>query len=74
MLVAGIAGFKDRKATNPNAIFLREWVESGAFAWLVTEAILPEYEIVLTRLRVRRNVIGSLINRLREEPETIQVR
>ena len=74
VLVAGIAGFKDREATNPSAILLREWVENGTFTWLVTEEILTEYKMVLARLRVRRNVIGGLINRLREEAETVQVR
>ncbi len=66
VLVAGIAAFKDRAATNPSAILLREWVESAAFTWLVTEEILSEYKMVLVRLRVRRGVIGGLINRLRE--------
>ena len=64
MLVAGIAGFKSwRAVSNPSAILLRDWLENASFTWLVTEDILLEYKEVLTRLGVRRNLIGAVINR-----------
>ena len=76
VLVAGIAGFKGAEiaAKSPSAILLRDWVENDTFTWLVTEEILSEYKAVLARLSVRRNLIGALINRLREEAEVIEVR
>jgi predicted nucleic acid-binding protein len=49
-------------------------VDDDTFTWLVTEEILSEYKAVLARLGVRRNVIGALINRLREEAEVVEVR
>jgi predicted nucleic acid-binding protein len=55
-------------------MLLRDWVDYDTFAWLVTEEIISEYKAVLTRLGVRRNVIGALINRLNEEAEFIEVR
>lgn len=42
--------------------------------WLVTEDILDEYKEVLKRLRVRSNLIGRVINLIRERAEEIQVR
>lgn len=76
VLVAGIAGFKSVGfvAKSPSATLIRNWVESDTFTWLVTEEILSEYKAVLARLGVRRNVIGALINRLREEAEIVDVR
>jgi len=75
VLVAGIAGFKFwRTVRNPSASFLRGWLENATFTWLVTEDILAEYKEVLTRLGVRRNLIGEVINRLREEAEFVDVR
>jgi predicted nucleic acid-binding protein len=76
VLVAGIAGFKDMEtaAKSPSAALIRDWVEGDTFTWLVSEEILSEYKAVLARLGVRRNVIGALINRLREEAEVIEVR
>ena len=68
VLVAGVAGFKSwRVVQNPSASFLREWVEVGTFTWLVTEEILSEYKGVLSRLGVRRNLVGEIINLLREK-------
>jgi predicted nucleic acid-binding protein len=68
VLAAGIAGFKSWRAVrNPSASLLRDWLENATFTWLVTEDILAEYKEVLTRLGVRRNLIGEVINRLREE-------
>jgi predicted nucleic acid-binding protein len=49
-------------------------MEYGTFVWLVTEDILTEYKEVLGRLSVRRNLIGTIINLLREEAELIEVR
>jgi hypothetical protein len=73
--VAGIAGFKPgRTLRNLSASLLRDWLENATFTWLVTEEILTEYKEVLTRLGVRRNLIGEVINRLREEAEFVDVR
>ena len=75
VLAAGIAGFKSWRAVqNPSASLLRDWVENATFTWLVTEDILAEYKEVLARLGVRRNLIGEVINRLREEAEFVDVR
>ena len=75
VLVAGVAGFKSgRAAENPSALLLREWLERETFTWLVTEEILSEYKGVLTRLGVRRNLVGEIINLLREEAEFVAVR
>jgi predicted nucleic acid-binding protein len=75
VLAAGIAGFKSwRAAGNPSASLLRDGLENATFTWLVTEDILAEYKEVLTRLGVRRNLTGEVINRLREEAEFVDVR
>src|SRR5437879_13367702 len=41
---------------------------------LFTEDIVSEYRGVLTRLGVRRNLVGEIINLLREEAEFVDVR
>ncbi len=74
VVVAGIAAFKERPPVSPSAKFLREWLDHAGFIWLVTEEILSEYKAVLSRLRVRRSVVGALINLLREEAELVEVR
>ena len=75
VLVAGVAGFKSgRVVENPSASLLRNWLEDATFVWLVTEEILSEYKAVLTRLGVRRNLVGEIINLLREEAEFVDVR
>jgi predicted nucleic acid-binding protein len=75
VLVASIAGFKSgRAAENPSASFLRDWLEHATFTWLVSEDIVSEYKEVLTRLSVRRNLVGEVINLLREEAEFVDVR
>jgi predicted nucleic acid-binding protein len=75
VLVAGIAGFKSwRVVENPSASFLRDWIEHATFTWLVSEDIVSEYKEVLTRLGVRRNLVGEVINLLREEAEFVDVR
>jgi predicted nucleic acid-binding protein len=42
--------------------------------WLITEDILEEYKEVLKRLRVRPNLIGNVINLIRERADEIEVR
>ena len=75
MLVAGIAEFKSwRVVENPSASFLRDWLEHATFTWLVSEDIISEHKEVLTRLGVRRNLVGEVINLLREEAEFVDVR
>jgi predicted nucleic acid-binding protein len=75
VLVAGIAGFKSwRVVENPSASFLRDWIEHATFTWLVSEDIVSEYKDILTRLGVRRNLVGEVINLLREEAEFVDVR
>jgi predicted nucleic acid-binding protein len=75
VLVAGVAGFKSSRPThNPSAEFLRGWIEAGTFTWLVTEEILSEYKGVLSRLGVRRNLVGEIINLLREAAEFVTLR
>jgi predicted nucleic acid-binding protein len=75
VLVAGIAGFKSqRTVATPSAALVRDWVEDGTFTWLLTEEIVSEYKGVLSRLGVRRNVVGEIINLLREEAEFVEVR
>jgi predicted nucleic acid-binding protein len=75
VLVAGVAGFKSgRTAENPSASLLRDWLENGTFTWLITEDIVAEYKGVLTKLGVRRNLVGAIINLLREEAEFVDVR
>jgi predicted nucleic acid-binding protein len=59
---------------NPSASFLRDWIEVETFTWLVTEEILSEYKGVLSRLGVRRNLVGEIINLLREEAELVTIR
>ncbi len=74
MLVAGIAGFKSwRVVESPSASFLRDWIEHATFTWLVSEDIVSEYKDILTRLGVRRNLVGEVINLLREEAEFVDV-
>jgi predicted nucleic acid-binding protein len=74
VVVAGIAAFKERPPVSASAKFLREWLDHATFTWLVTEEILAEYKAVLLRLRVRRSVVGALINQLREDAELVEVR
>ncbi len=76
VLVAGISGFREPfvSGRNPSADALYKWAERSHFVWLVTDDIFVEYKEVLKRLRVRPNLIGSVINLIRERAEEIQVR
>jgi len=73
--VAGISGFREPfvSGRNPSADVLHRWAERNNFAWLITEDILEEYKEVLKRLRVRPNLIGQVINLIRERAEEVKV-
>ncbi len=75
VLLAGISGFREPfvPGRNPSADVLRRWAEKNHFIWLITEDILDEYKEVLKRLRVRPNVIGKVINLIRERAEEVKV-
>lgn len=74
VLVAGIAAFRrgDVELKNDSARLLRDWVERHTFTWLVSDEILTEYREVLARLRVRRALIGRVLNLLSEEAEFVR--
>jgi len=76
VLVAGVAGFRATRARDltPSARLLYDWVRRNTFTWLISEDILDEYKRVLARLGVRRNLIGAIVNLLREEAELVDVR
>lgn len=76
VLVAGISGFREPfvQGRNPSADVLHRWAEKRHFVWLVTEDILDEYKEVLKRLRVRPNLIGRVVNLIRERVEEVKVR
>jgi predicted nucleic acid-binding protein len=73
VVVAGIAGFKGQSVapTNPSAVLLRAWIDKDTFTWLVSAAVLDEYVEVLRRCGVRRSLIGTVVNLLREEAEFV---
>lgn len=72
VLIAGIAGWKTGSVEmNASALLLRDWIENRTFRWLVTEEILSEYKEVPTRLGVRRNLAGEIVNMLREEADFV---
>jgi uncharacterized protein len=75
VLVAGISGFREPfvPGRNPSADALHNWAELNNFVWLITEDILEEYKEVLKRLHVRPNVIGKVINLIRERAEEVKV-
>src|ERR1700730_6716313 len=68
VLVGGISGFRRPygPGKNPSADLLYRWVEKRNFVWLVTQDILDEYKEVLKRLGVRSNLIGTVVNPIRE--------
>jgi len=76
VLVAGISGFRETyiPGQNPSAELLHTWAERNNFRWLVTEDVVEEYKEVLKRLRVRPNLIGRVINLIRERAEEVKVR
>lgn len=75
VLVAGVAGLKpDRDPVNESAELMKRWIERGGFTWLISEDIVEEYKQVLARLKVRPQLIGRVINLLREEAEWIEPR
>ena len=76
VLVAGISGFREPffAGKNPSADVLHRWAEKNNFVWLITEDILEEYKEVLKRLHVRPNLIGKVINLIRERAEEVKVR
>jgi predicted nucleic acid-binding protein len=76
VLVAGISGFREPyvRGKNPSSDLLHRWAEKGNFTCLVTEEILDEYKEVLRRLGVRPNLVGTVINLIRERAEWIDVR
>ncbi|MGA8222464.1 MAG: PIN domain-containing protein [Candidatus Acidiferrales bacterium] len=75
VLVAGISGFRRPFISRriPSADALRAWVVRNNFVWLITDDIMQEYKEVLTRLRVRPNLIGKAINLIRERAEEIKI-
>jgi predicted nucleic acid-binding protein len=74
VLVAGVAGFRPKvQIANPSARLIRTWVAEGHFTWLISTDIIVEYKAVLTRLGVRPQLVGRIINLLREEAEEIEV-
>jgi predicted nucleic acid-binding protein len=76
VVVAGISGFRDPfvPGRNPSADTLQKWAERNNFIWLISQDILEEHKEVLKRLGVRPNLIGNVINLLRERAEEIRVR
>jgi len=52
---------------------LHKWAEKGNFVWLVTDDILDEYKEILRHLGVRPNLIGAVINLIRERAEQVNV-
>jgi predicted nucleic acid-binding protein len=76
VLVAGISGFREPfvSGRNPSADILHKWAERNNFTWLVTEDILEEYKEVLKRLHVRPNLIGKVVNLIRERADEVKVR
>ena len=64
VLVAGISGFRQPyiPGKNPSADLLQRWAEDTNFVWLITEDVVDEYKEVLSRLGVRPNLIGGVIN------------
>jgi len=76
VLVAGISGFRELgvPGKNASADLLRRWAEKNDFVWLLTEDILDEYKEVLKRLHVRPELIGRVVNLIRERAEEVRVR
>jgi predicted nucleic acid-binding protein len=75
-VVAGISGFRDQYVAGliPSADLLHRWADEEHFVWLYSEDILAEYKEVLKRLHVRSAAIGTLINLIREQGESVEIR
>jgi predicted nucleic acid-binding protein len=75
VLVAGISGFREPfvSGRNRSADVLHRWAEKSHFVWLITEDIVEEYKEVLKRLGVRPNLIGKVVNLIRERAEEVKV-
>ena len=76
VVVAGISGFRDQYVAGriPSADLLHRWADEEHFMWLYSEDILAEYKEVLKRLQVRSAAIGTLINFIREQGESVEIR
>ena len=76
VVVAGISGFRDQYVAGliPSADLLHRWADDEHFVWLYSEDILAEYKEVLKRLHVRSAAIGTLINFIREQGESVEIR
>lgn len=76
VVVAGISGFRDQYIPGriPSADLLHRWADKEHFVWLYSEDVLAEYKEVLKRLRVRSAAIGTLINFIREQGESVEIR
>ncbi|MBZ5538459.1 MAG: PIN domain-containing protein [Acidobacteriia bacterium] len=76
VLVAGIAGFRKPfiPGKNPSADVLHRWTERQNFEWLLADDILDEYKDVLSRCGARPQVIGRVINLIREEAKWLDIR
>lgn len=76
VLVAGIAGFREPYIAGkiPSADLLHRWGEKNNFVWLVNDDVLQEYKEILRRLRVRSNLVGRVVNLIRERAEEVEVR
>ncbi len=75
VLVAGIAGMKPSRYP-PNiasAKLLQAWIDRRHFVWVYSDDVLDEYRRVLAARRVRRNLIGRIINTLRHKGEHVTV-
>ena len=76
VVVAGISGFRDQYIPGriPSADLLHRWADKEHFVWLYSEDVLAEYKEVLKRLHVRSAAIGTLINFIREQGESVEIR
>ena len=73
VLIAGIAAFKNREPEElaASASMLRNWIDNDTFLWLVNEDIMDEYKAILERCKVRPNLIGEVVNLIREVAEDV---
>jgi predicted nucleic acid-binding protein len=76
VVVAGISGFREQYVPDrvPSADLLHRWAEEEHFVWLYSEDVLAEYKEVLKRLHVRSAAIGTLINYIREQGDSVEIR